>query len=829
MKKNTIQTRYEEIMNAGIMRKTGMNWRYMILAVMGILSTGILMITGFAVFHDYRNTLMKNQQDQLLLMAQTISKSMSSDLDNYVKELLFISSMVEEESGDSAVRKYLDSDLDMAVNVYIEDKNGRILKSLKEVSADSEGASEEFKITDLQMITDAGNDVTIWQGHADMVSGDNKAKEIENNSIKDILVFKKRIETDDLKTVSDRKSFEKNVKEDSGNSELYVCYAIDEDRYYDELLSGVHIGTNGYIVIKNSKNLMLMHPSKEQWGISVISGRREMFPDLDYMSLENLLEKQNRGEEGVADYYSYWWLEEGLPRVRKISGYSPVRIGSDFWIVSAVVDYDDYYQPILEGFQGIVMVAIGILLVFVLASVGILRLISANNRASHEIDYLKNLNQVLEEMHRSENAIAHQQRLQIMGTMTGGIAHEFNNFLTPIMGHAELLMMTLPEDSEEYDSAKEILLASEKAKDVVHQMSAMSRKNVETIFRNLEASKLVERFFRMAESICPETVEIVKKNEVKSEYILGNSTQINQVLLNIAVNGIQAMREKGNGVLSLRAYIKKQSEIKIKELSKESVFKKYLVFEIGDNGVGMSDSVRKQIFEPFYTTKRPGEGTGLGLSLAEQIVEEHKGMIHIDTEIGKGTTFYVYFPVIEIREADHKSSVLKKSRDAMTDFFESEKMQVDVVLGHDRSGEGDIGLAKSPGSVKMREIKVMVVDDNHKILSLLKDGLDATESIKAVMCDSIEELHRALKDMVPDIVLIDENVGNYSGIEIFMSELSDNKDSLKIIMADSINRDIVEAKKRGLINGYMEKPVSEAEIIGLAEQIWSNIRNLNKM
>ena len=203
MKKNTIQTRYEEIMSAGIMRKTGMNWRYMILAVMGILSTGILMITGFAVFHDYRNTLMKNQQDQLLLMAQTISKSMSSDLDNYVKELLFISSMVEEESGDSAIRKYLDSDLDMAVNVYIEDKKGRVLKSLKEMGADSEGASEEFKITDLQMITDAGNDVTIWQGHADMVSGENKAEEIENNSIKDILVFKKRIETGDLKYVSD--------------------------------------------------------------------------------------------------------------------------------------------------------------------------------------------------------------------------------------------------------------------------------------------------------------------------------------------------------------------------------------------------------------------------------------------------------------------------------------------------------------------------------------------------------------------------------------------------------------------------------------------------
>ncbi len=833
MKKNTIQARYDEILKAWIRKKTKMSLKYMILAIVGILSTFVLLMTGLKVFHDYKNELMKNQKDQLLLMARTISMNVSADMENYIKELELFSSIIEKKDNDEIIKQYLGSEIDLALNVYIEDENGKIIKALRPMADDSEvDSNEAFKIVDLKMISDAGNGISLWQGHAESALKTAKNEEANlNSNNRDVLIFKKRIE-DPVKEVSSRKKNSSKTEDvyQSDSSVSYVCYMIDEDRYYDNLLSDVHIGTNGYIVIKNSENLMLMHPSKDQWGISVISGRMEMFPDLDYQSLERLLDKQNRGEEGVADYYSYWWMEDEVPRVRKISGYSPVRIGDDFWIVSAVVDYDDYYQPILEGFQGIVMVATGILLVFVCASVGILRLISANNRASHEIDYLKNLNQVLEEMHRSENAIAHQQRLQIMGTMTGGIAHEFNNFLTPIMGHAELLMLSLPEDSDEYDSAREILQASEKAKDVVHQMSAMSRKNVETIFRNLEAYKLVNRFFRMAESICPESVDIEKKNDVKNEYILGNSTQINQVLLNITVNGIQAMSDKEAGKLKLKAYVKEQSDISIKEFSKDKVFKRYLVFEIGDNGVGMSENVRKQIFEPFYTTKKPGEGTGLGLSLAEQIVEEHKGMIHIDSEIGKGTTFYVYFPVIEVQGNEHKGgSLIKKSRDAMTDFFEAEKMQVDVVLGHDRSGKGDIGLARQPQKMKVRKINVIVVDDNHKILSLLKDGLDARETINAVMCDSIEELHRELQIMAPDIVLIDENVGNYSGIEIFMSELSDSKDSLRIIMADSINRDIVEAKKRGLINGYMEKPVSEAEIIGLAEQISSNIKNLNKL
>ncbi|SFG79900.1 ATP-binding protein [Oribacterium sp. WCC10] len=744
---------------------TKIDWKYKLLAFIGIITTCFLLVTGVAIFHDYRNTLMKNQQDQLLLMAKTLSRNMSADMDNYIRELGFFSSIVGDDSNDAILKEYLDMELDCAVNVFIEDSAGQILKSAlpmniayAEVSEGEDASIGDMTLYGLQKISDVGNGITIWQG-----------KRAEGN----VLVFKKRLSSEIIFDT-----------DGVAIMPVYVGFVIDEDRYYEDVVADTHIGTNGYIVVKNSGNLMLMHPSKEQWGIKVISGRMEMFPDLDYQSLERLLEKQNHGEEGVADYYSYWWMEEGVPRVRKISGYSPVKIGEDFWIVSAVVDYDDYYKPILEGFQGIILVSLGILLVFIFAFVGIFKLIFVNNRASREINYLKNLNEVLEEMHRSENAIAHQQRLQIMGTMTGGIAHEFNNFLTPIMGHAELLMMSLPEDSDEYDSAKEILLASEKAKDVVHQMSAMSRKNVETVFRNLDAEKLVNRFFRMAESICPENVEVRKQKNVEEEYILGNSTQINQVLLNITVNGIQAMRERENGILGLKAYTMNQTDIKIKEMSKDSLFKKYLVFEISDNGTGMSKKVRKQIFEPFYTTKKPGEGTGLGLSLAEQIVEEHKGIIHIDTEIGKGTTFYVYFPVVEVQNA--------------------------------ASAEHD-------------EINVIVVDDNHKILSLLKDGLNARPSINAVMCDSAESLHDALKDMTPDIVLIDESVGNNSGIEIFMSELNDNSTALKMIMADAIDREIVDAKKRGLINGYMEKPVSEAEIIKLAEQIVRNITNLNEL
>ncbi len=830
----------------GIIEKTDRNkWKYSVLACIGIISTCILLTVGVTIFHDYRNTLMENQQEQLLLMARSLSRNMSSDVENYINELNFFAATVDDDAYERLIKEYVDRHLDFALNIFVEDGEGNIIKCVSPVTiikdrndatqvtvdnqinddftresriqgnddiessesnSDSKektnsGAVDVMELSSLQCVTNAGNGVTIWQG---------------KNGKTDVLIFRKELNTMSSDNVTGTathvssksltKTSEISDSDITASSKRYLDLVIDEDEYYDNVISDIRIGTNGYIVIKNSKNLMLMHPSKDQWGINVIPGRMEMYPDLDYTSLQTLLDEQSRGGENVSVYYSYWWLDDSLPRVRKISGYSPAYIGQDFWIVSAVVDYDDFYQPIMEGFQGIILVGLGILLVFIIAFISILKLIKANDRASNEINYLKNLNQVLEEMHRSENAIAHQQRLQIMGTMTGGIAHEFNNFLTPIMGHAELLMMALPEDSDEYDSAREILRASEKAKDVVHQMSSMSRKNVETIYRNLEADKLVNRFFRMSQSICPETVEVVKENSVGDEYILGNSTQINQVLLNITVNGVQAIGDKRDGVLKLKAYIKKQSDIKVKEFSKESIFKNYLVFEISDNGIGMSSKVKKQIFEPFYTTKKPGEGTGLGLSLAEQIVEEHKGFIHIDTEINKGTSFYVYFPVVEVQNIHQNTDAI--SCDDVDDY------KVNFT---------------DTGDAKNSIVNIIVVDDNHKILSILKDSLNSRNMINAIMCDSTESLHGALKEITPDIVLIDESVGNISGVDIFMSELTDYKDTLKLIMADTIDREIVEARKRGLINGYMEKPVSDVEIIRLTEQIANNMSFLNKL
>ncbi len=210
------------------------------------------------------------------------------------------------------------------------------------------------------------------------------------------------------------------------------------------------------MVVKDSDGIILMHPEKKQWGIDVIDGRQEMYPDKDLSSLDQMVESQKKGEEGVLEYYSYWWTKPGAPRVKKISAYAPAIIGDGFLVISAVIDYNDIYIPVVEGFTKLALVFVGIMAAILLMALYMAKLIKQKKHDTEEIAYLLELNQILESMHQSEERIAHQQRLQIMGTMTGGIAHEFNNLLTPIMGYADLMMMELPEDSELYDSASEI-------------------------------------------------------------------------------------------------------------------------------------------------------------------------------------------------------------------------------------------------------------------------------------------------------------------------------------------------------------------------------------
>ncbi|MDO4264856.1 MAG: ATP-binding protein [Eubacteriales bacterium] len=692
-----------------------------IIAVLIIVISALLYL-GRYIWTDYRDTLVENQKAQMLIISQTLGKNITDTMLDYKDDLELLAEM---ESGGTADRSFYER--------YLGTQE-RFEKDLMRIDAEGEpvwsiyGTTLQNQIFLTQM--DAKN--SIWQ-----------CEDPDGNRY---LAFRQRF--------------------DNGDSFLLV---IDGEAYYEKLISDIHVGTNGYIMIKNSSGIIVMHPERNQWGIDVIEGRKKLYPDLDYTSLEEMIRKQISGNSGLSDYYSYWWTQENPTRVRKISAYAPAWIDDDYWVVSAVIDYDDLYSPVAKGVQNLLLVfAVGSV-VFILLAVYIGKLLFEQRKADSEIGYLRELNQVLEEMHRSEETIAHQQRLQIMGTMTGGIAHEFNNFLTPIMGHAELLMLQLPEDSEEYESAQEIYDASEKAKEIIRQISSMSRKNVETVYKNIDCLKFLTRAVKMVQSVCPANVTLKEELGKEEGYILGNPTQLNQVLLNICVNAIHAIGRDEGSLMIRTGYVDKKTVMQYVSSEPSDIWKKYLMIEIGDDGCGMDKETVKQIFEPFFTTKKTGEGTGLGLALAEQIITSHKGFISVQSELGKGSIFRIFLPATEAPE-----------------------MQTRTESG--------------------RNLHFVIVDDNAKILQMLGKSLEKLK-LSVASCRNGAALEECLKKQGADVLLIDESLEDGSGVDFCMALQGKYPEMLRIIMTDHVTREIVEAKQRKIIDAYIEKPVSRQTIL----------------
>ena len=397
--------------------------------MVGIAMLALLGLTGGLVWQDYRTALMESQTRQLELVVQSLADSIEFSLEEYTDRLDSAARKVTEEHN---LRPGL-ARSDTLRDIWIEDSEGNITYSCYGVTASCD------------VLLTRTDTVSYWQYH----SGDTH-----------YLVLKRPV------------------------GERTVCLVVDSTTLYRQLVADIRVGTNGYIVVKNDENRIIMHPEPAQWGIDILPGRQKLYAskDLDMSSLSDMLKTQLEQDSGILDYYSYWWTAPDLPRVRKLSAFRHLTLGDTFWSVSAVVDYDDLYRPVQESFFKLAALFGAIGVVLVLFTVLVFRLQQKQKKDATEISDLKTLNSTLEELHRSEESLAHGQRLQLMGTLTGGIAHEFNNFLTPILGYADFIMADAEPGSEIYDNAMEISEAAQKAQDVVRQISSMSRKNVETVY-----------------------------------------------------------------------------------------------------------------------------------------------------------------------------------------------------------------------------------------------------------------------------------------------------------------------------------------------------------
>ena len=679
----------------------------------------MLAIVANLVWKDYSTALMDSQTRQMELVVQSLADSIEFSLEEYLDRLDSAVAKVEANPDDKPTLAPSDTLRDL----WLEDKDGSIVYRCYGITA----------LSDVLITRSEG--VSYWQYHR----GDTH-----------YLVLKKAV------------------------GEQSVCLVVDSTTLYKQLVSDIRVGTNGYVMIKNANNMVVMHPESAQWGIQVVDGRQKLYAykDLDLTSLSELLKAQRTQDSGIRDYYSYWWTDPKLPRVHKIRAFRHLDVGSSFWIVSAVVDYDDLYQPVRDSFLKMAFMFSAVAVVLVLFAGMIFRLQRKNQRSVTKINDLQEVNEALEELQKSRESLAHDQRLQLMGTLTVGIAHEFNNFLTPITGYADLIMADADPGSEIYDNAMEISEAAQKAQEVVKQISSMSRKNVETVYDAVSVEGLLHRTRKLVETNCPKNVELKEENELSGECVLGNATQLQQVLLNISINAIHAIGTEG-GKLTIRGSVVPRSELAAlfpeEKISEE--WSSYVCLSVTDTGCGMDKETMQHIFEPFFTTKKTGEGTGLGLALADQIIRTHRGRIRAESTIGRGTTFYVYLPVLEQQQ-------------------EREQLQWGVDS----------------------KLRILAADDNNKVLDLLDKDLSAL-GLSVSTCSRRDELRQLLEQQPFDVLAIDESLMSSSGVDFCMAIRGRYPGMTRIVMTNAPTREIVDARSHGVIDGYVVKPVSASTLL----------------
>ncbi len=237
-----------------------------------------------------------------------------------------------------------------------------------------------------------------------------------------------------------------------------------------------------------------------------------------------------------------------------------------------------------------------------------------------------------------EARLRQAEKLEAIGTLAGGIAHDFNNILGVIGGFGELIADDLPPGSLARQNVSDILLACQRAKELVSQILVFSRQSASALSA-VAVRPLVEEALRLLPGMVPENVALRSRLNAARDRVLANPVQLHQVVMNLCSNAIHAMRDRG-GVLAIALDDCEAPEAGVPLLKPGC----YVRLTVEDTGHGMEPRLLKRIFEPFFTTKPAGEGTGLGLAVVHGIVKGHGGEIAVRSEPARGTVFQVYLP-----------------------------------------------------------------------------------------------------------------------------------------------------------------------------------------
>jgi len=375
------------------------------------------------------------------------------------------------------------------------------------------------------------------------------------------------------------------------------------------------------------------------------------------------------------------------------------------------------------------------------------------------------------EAKQTERQLQQVQKMESIGTLAGGIAHDFNNMLGIIVGNTELAMDDVPEWNPARHNLEEIRTAGMRARDMVKRILAFSRQSPQEM-KPVRISPIIKESLKLLRSSIPTTIEIHQNISSESDTVRANPTQINQVLINLCTNAAHAMGEKA-GVLEVgleNIELDEDSAIHYYDLSSG----KYVRLTVSDTGNAIESKILERIFDPYFTTKKVGEGSGMGLSVVHGIVKRHGGGISVISEPGEGTIFHVLFPCIE----------------------DEPEPEVEIAVEIPRGKE-----------------RILLVDDEKAMVDAIQPMIERLGYKVTARTSSIEALEafRANPDRF-DLVITDFTMPNMTGVEL-AKELLKLRSNIPIILCTGYSEHINEDKAKGYgVRAFLMKPVVLGEI-----------------
>ncbi|MEW5733584.1 MAG: ATP-binding protein [Thermodesulfobacteriota bacterium] len=369
------------------------------------------------------------------------------------------------------------------------------------------------------------------------------------------------------------------------------------------------------------------------------------------------------------------------------------------------------------------------------------------------------------EKNRLFERLQQAQKMEAIGTLAGGIAHDFNNLLFPIIGYTEMLLLKKPEPEVVFEKLGEVLSAAQRARELVHQILTIARQNQETA-QVVNLRRIVEEVAKLARATIPTTIEIRLSLAGKNLMAFADSTQIHQIVLNLCTNAFHAMREKG-GILEIALSEKEIGPEDSGGLPQGT----YALLSVSDTGCGIQPEVADRIFEPYFTTKEAGQGTGLGLSVVHGIVAKLGGDIRMKSEPGLGSTFEVLIPTVA-----------------------SGKEQAPV---------------RAEGPLATGNESVLLVDDQPDVLKMIREMLEAIGyRVTALNSsrDALEVFRKASENF--DVVITDMAMPGMAGNEL-AAKIMEIRPGIPLILCTGYS-DSVDAEKAGRMGfaAYLIKPVA---------------------